>query len=184
MISRSVLFKIMFAHLHSVLQIMFDLVLILNFSNLVLVKLSMKKKSKKKKRKRRRRRSSSSSSRRRTRRGRRRRRRRLICWGLTPLQQLWSYHGGRWRICVSWLSHTSTNTFFQSHGLLFSHASADVRGENTPERKFASTWYRTHNHQVMSLTSSPLSNTGRAKKRKEEEKRKKRRTKTTTTKEK
>ena len=39
--------------------------------------------------------------------------------------------------------------FFQSHRLLFSHASAEVRGEKTPERKFASTVYRTHNHQVM-----------------------------------
>ena len=29
--------------------------------------------------------------------------------------------------------------------------------ENTPERKFESTGYRTHNHQVMSPTRSPLS---------------------------
>ena len=36
---------------------------------------------------------------------------------------------------------------FQSHRLLFSHALAEVRGENTPERKFASTGYRSHNHQ-------------------------------------
>ena len=28
---------------------------------------------------------------------------------------------------------------FQSHQLLFSHASAEVRGKNTPKRKFAST---------------------------------------------
>ena len=28
---------------------------------------------------------------------------------------------------------------FQSHRLLFSHASAEVRGENMPERNFAST---------------------------------------------
>ena len=46
---------------------------------------------------------------------------------------------------------------FQSHQLLFSHASAKVRGENTPERKVASTGDRTHNHQVMSPTRSPLS---------------------------
>ena len=32
-----------------------------------------------------------------------------------------------------------------------------VRGKNMPERKFASTGYRTHNHQVMSPTRSPLS---------------------------
>ena len=34
------------------------------------------------------------------------------------------------------------------------------RGENTPERKVASTGDRTHNHQVMSPTSSPLSHPG------------------------
>ena len=66
-----------------------------------------------------------------------------------PLQYLKSYHGGRGHICVSWLSHTSTNSFsFQSHQLLFllfPHAPADVRDENTPERKVASTGDRTHN---------------------------------------
>ena len=36
------------------------------------------------------------------------------------------------------------------------------RGENTPERKFASTGDLTHNHQVMSLTCSPLNHQGRA----------------------
>ena len=46
---------------------------------------------------------------------------------------------------------------FQSHRLLFSHASAEVRGENTPERHFASTGSRPHNHQVISPTHSPLS---------------------------
>ena len=46
--------------------------------------------------------------------------------------------------------------------LLFSHASANVRGQNTPERKVASTGDRTHNHQVMSLTRSPLSHPGGA----------------------
>ena len=35
-----------------------------------------------------------------------------LYWGLTPPQQLRSYHGGRWRTCVSWLSHTLTNTTF------------------------------------------------------------------------
>ena len=70
-------------------------------------------------------------------------------WGL----MLRSYHGSWWRTCVSWLSHTSTNTiFFQSHRLLFSHASAEVKGENMPEKNFASTRSRTHNHLVMSLT--------------------------------
>ena len=51
---------------------------------------------------------------------------------------------------------------FRSHRLLFSHASAEVRGENTPERKLASTGYRTYNHQVMSPTRSPLSYPGGA----------------------
>ena len=49
------------------------------------------------------------------------------------------------------------NFSFQSHRLLFSHASAEVRSENTPERRVASTGDRTHNHQVMSPTRSPLS---------------------------
>ena len=38
--------------------------------------------------------------------------------------------------CVSWLSH---NFSFQSHRLLSSHASAEVRDENKPERKVDST---------------------------------------------
>ena len=52
-------------------------------------------------------------------------------------------------IYVSWLSHTHTNTTysFRSHRLIFSHASAEVSGENTPERKVASTGDRTHNYQ-------------------------------------
>ena len=66
-------------------------------------------------------------------------------------------------ICVSWLSHTSTNTTFLSKTrLLFSHASAEVRCENTPERKVASTADRTRNHQVMSPTCSLLSHPGGA----------------------
>ena len=48
---------------------------------------------------------------------------------------------------------------FQSLLLLFSHAS-EVRGKNMSERKFASTGYQTHNHQVMSQTQSPLSYPG------------------------
>ena len=58
------------------------------------------------------------------------------------------------------LTPVLTLLFFQSHRLLFSHASAEVRGENTPERKVASTLDRTHNQQVMSLTRSPLSHPG------------------------
>ena len=58
------------------------------------------------------------------------------------------------------LTPVLTQPSFQSHRLLFSHASADVRGEKTPERKFASTGYRTHNHKVMSPTRSPLTYPG------------------------
>ena len=66
-------------------------------------------------------------------------------------------------MCFLALSHpVLTQLSFQSHRLLFSHASAEVRGENMPERKFASTGYQTHNHQVMSLTGTTLSHPGRA----------------------
>ena len=41
-------------------------------------------------------------------------------------------------------------------------ASAEVRGENTPERKFTSTVSRTHSHQVMGPTRSLLSHPGGA----------------------
>ena len=51
---------------------------------------------------------------------------------------------------------------FSFHLLLFSHASSEVRGENTPERKVPSTGDQTRNHQVMSPTSSPLSHPGGA----------------------
>ena len=51
---------------------------------------------------------------------------------------------------------------FPKPRLLFSHASAEVRGENTPERKFASTGSLTHNHQVMHPTRSPPSQPGGA----------------------
>ena len=66
--------------------------------------------------------------------------------------------------CVSWLSHTSNNTTFLSKATdyLSHNASEEVRGENMPERKVASTGDRTHNHQVMSPTCSPLSHPGRA----------------------
>ena len=50
---------------------------------------------------------------------------------------------------------------FQSHRLLFSHALAEVTGENTPERKFASNGYGTHNYQVVSPTRSPLATRAR-----------------------
>ena len=66
-------------------------------------------------------------------------------------------------MCFLAFSHQYLHNFsFQSHWLLFSHASAEVRGENMPERKFTSTEDRTQNHKVMSPTSSPLSNPGGA----------------------
>ena len=58
-------------------------------------------------------------------------------------------------VFTGFLTPVITQLSFQSHRLLFSHASAEVRGENTLERNFASTGYQTHNHQVMSLTRSP-----------------------------
>ena len=60
------------------------------------------------------------------------------------------------------LTPALTQLVFQSHRLLFSHASAEVRRENTPKRKFTSTGSQTHNHQVTSLTRSPLSHPGGA----------------------
>ena len=64
-------------------------------------------------------------------------------------------------MCFLAFSHQYLHHFsFQTHRLLFSHAFAEVRGENTPERKVASTGDRTHNHQVMNPTRSPLSHPG------------------------
>ena len=67
---------------------------------------------------------------------------------------------GDLHVFPGFLTPILTQISFQSHRLLFSHASAEVRGENTPERKFASTRSRTHNHQVMSPTRSPMSQPG------------------------
>ena len=66
-------------------------------------------------------------------------------------------------MCFLAFSHQYYCNFsFQSHRLLFSRASAAVRGENTPERKVVSTGDRTRNHQAMSPTRSPLSHPGGA----------------------
>ena len=76
-----------------------------------------------------------------------------------------SYHDGLWHkinVFPGFLTPVLTQLSFKSHRLLFSHASAEVRGQNMLERKFASMWYQTHNHQVMSLTGSPLSHLGGA----------------------
>ena len=69
---------------------------------------------------------------------------------------------GDTHVFPGFLKPVPTQISFQSHRLLFSHASAEVKGENVPERNFASTRSQTHNHQVMSLTCSPLSQLGRA----------------------
>ena len=63
---------------------------------------------------------------------------------------------GEAHVFPGFLTPVLTQLSIQSHRLLFSHAS-EVRGENTPERQFALTESRTHNHQVMSQTRSPLS---------------------------
>ena len=59
------------------------------------------------------------------------------------------------------LTSVLTQLSFQSHQLLFSHASTEMRGEIKSQRKFVSTGYQTHNHLVMSPTNSPLSHSGR-----------------------
>ena len=58
------------------------------------------------------------------------------------------------------LTTVLTQISFQSHLLLFSHASAEVRGEKTTERNFTSTGSRTYSHQDMSLNHSPLNHPG------------------------
>ena len=63
---------------------------------------------------------------------------------------------------LSCLTPVRTQLSFQSHRQLFSRASAELRSEHTPERKFASTGSRTQNHQVMSPTWSLPSQRGRA----------------------
>ena len=55
----------------------------------------------------------------------------------------------------SFLTPVLTQLSFQSQRLLFPHASAEVRQSKIHQN-------RTHNHQVMSPTPSPLSHTGRA----------------------
>ena len=68
------------------------------------------------------------------------------------------------------LSPVLTQLSFKNHQLLFSHASAEVRGENMRERKSASTGYRIHNHQIMSSTHSPQGHPDEAKPRRKQAK--------------
>ena len=65
-------------------------------------------------------------------------------------------------VFLGFLTPVLTQLSFQSHQLLFSHASVEARGENMPERKVTSTVDQTHYHQVMSPTCSPLSHPGGA----------------------
>ena len=61
-----------------------------------------------------------------------------------------------WRsVFPAFLTPVLIQLSFQSHRLLSSHASVEVRGENKLERKFASSGYQTHNHQVMTLDVPP-----------------------------
>ena len=53
------------------------------------------------------------------------------------------------------LTPVLTQLSFQRHRLFFSHASAEMGGENTPHRKFASTGYRTRIYAVIYLVMSP-----------------------------
>ena len=55
---------------------------------------------------------------------------------------------GEAHVFLGFVTLILTQFSFQSHRLLFSHASAEVRVENTLE--YAPTGYPTHNHQVMS----------------------------------
>ena len=57
-------------------------------------------------------------------------------------------------MCFLAFSPVLTQLFFPKPPTTFSHASAEVRGENTPEIKVASTGEQTHNHQVISPTRS------------------------------
>ena len=65
---------------------------------------------------------------------------------------------GDLHVFPGFLTSVLTRLSFQSRRLLFSHASAEVKSENTPQRK--SIRYRTHNHQVTSPTWSLQSRPG------------------------
>ena len=67
--------------------------------------------------------------------------------------------------------HTSTNTnFFPKPPTTFLTCFNKGESENSPKRNFASTGSRTHNHQSMSPTRSPLSHPGGAKRKWKENK--------------
>ena len=62
------------------------------------------------------------------------------------------------------LTPVLTQPFFPKPPITFLTCFCRVRGENTPERNVASPGDRTHNHQVMSPTGSPLSHPSGAQK--------------------
>ena len=74
-----------------------------------------------------------------------------------------SYHGGSdAHMFPGFHTPALRKLFFPKPQLFFSHASAEVRGENTQGRKFASTKDQTRNHPVTSPTCSSLSLQGGA----------------------
>ena len=77
------------------------------------------------------------------------------CFNLDQSKILLSGNG---HVFPDFLTPVLTELFFPKP--LTTFFTCFCRGEKTPERKFASTGYRTHNHQVMSPTRSPLSHPG------------------------
>ena len=71
-----------------------------------------------------------------------------------------------WSACMCFLSfsHQYEHNFLFKATNYFSHKSCFSRGvrRKYARKKYASTGYQTHNHQVMSLTRSPLSHPGGA----------------------
>ena len=63
-------------------------------------------------------------------------------------------------IASIFLATKESRGYFWAFSFHHSHVSAEVKGENMPERKVASTGDRTHKHQVMSPTRSPLIHPG------------------------
>ena len=55
------------------------------------------------------------------------------------------------QVFPGFLTPVLTQISFQSHQLLFSHVLAEVRGENTPERNFASIGSRTYQNALVAV---------------------------------
>ena len=84
----------------------------------------------------------------------------VLGFNATLIAKVISWRLGTHMCFLAFSQQYKHNFSFKSHRLLFPHASAEVRGENTPERKVASIGDRTRNHQVMSPTRLPLSHPG------------------------